>query len=112
MRRTFIVGLLTMISMWFVYQTPLVEASSYDTEANIHFKESYDGEAEEDAESDYIPDGTVDPLEPGENAGGDGEELPKTATNMYNLILIGVVLIVIGLIALFLSRRRQQTEQA
>src|SRR5690625_6684616 len=39
---------------------------------------------------------------------GDGEELPKTATPMFNQLLIGFVLISIGGIALYVVRRRKQ----
>ncbi|HLR73667.1 MAG TPA: Cna B-type domain-containing protein, partial [Virgibacillus sp.] len=55
------------------------------------------------------------PEEPSEPASGDpesqdkGDQLPKTATNMYNMILIGTILLAGGVVLWLLSRRRDDT---
>ncbi|WP_165820871.1 Cna B-type domain-containing protein [Pueribacillus theae] len=48
---------------------------------------------------------TTQPTKPDDDSGKTGNNLPKTATNFFNLILIGVSLLIAG-IALLLYRRR------
>jgi len=60
-----------------------------------------EGDTSGDDDDEKITDGDTSP------ANDDGEELPKTATPIFNVLLIGVVLIVIGGIALYLVKRRR-----
>lgn len=45
------------------------------------------------------------------DSNASGQKLPDTATNMFNYIVIGLVILLIGLAAFFFHRRREQAHQ-
>src|SRR5699024_8409776 len=56
----------------------------------------------EDPEEKDDPEITV---EPGDD--DDGKALPKTATNMYNWLLIGSIILIAGMLVIVFSRRKK-----
>lgn len=56
-------------------------------------------------------DNNDEDAKPESNGDNDGLELPKTATNTFNLIAIGAFILLTGSIALFYGRKRDSTEE-
>src|SRR5699024_4551392 len=70
------------------------------------------GQGDDGAENDDNGDGKVendgDTTEGGTDEDQDGEKLPKTATTLYNMLLIGAILFAIGLMILYTRMRMKK----
>lgn len=93
--------------------TDYVDAASYDSKSTISFIKGKDqglGDGSEGGSgTEDIPGGgIVDSGEASDGSGSAGNTLPKTATNMYSLLLLGIVIMVIGVAFLIYYSRKQK----
>lgn len=85
------------------------EAKDNDREEEVGDEESKEGDQDESEPSkeDIDEELNDDELSEDEQKQEDrGKELPKTATNMYNILLLGLLLTVVGVLLFILNRRK------
>ncbi len=102
MRKKFIIFMIMMFSFMMISPiASLADGANYESKSTISFKKSPETPSKPGKDdSSVIPDGQKEILKDSTKALSNqpGTKLPKTATNNYNLILLGVILFTLGLV--------------
>lgn len=104
-----IIGSLLMLTVLLITFSSLdyVDASSYGTKASITFVDP-EGEADK-SEVENIPGGDL--VAESQTPIPAGDILPKTATNNYSLLLLGLVIVFVGVsFFIYSNRKKKQSE--
>ncbi|WP_208587398.1 family 43 glycosylhydrolase [Gracilibacillus suaedae] len=85
----------------------------YETTFTIKKQDSADKDKQKDKDNDHnesssSSDQESDPGQKNDSEKQGNQDLPDTATNLFNWMLIGGLLIIIGLIAIFVVRKRKE----
>ena len=88
--------------------TSLGEGANYQSKSTISFKKGPDAPPKEETLPPVIPDGQKEiPKNQAETEKPAGSKLPKTATNNYNLLALGIILLVTGMVTYYALNTRR-----